>query len=67
MEEGAKGQGGTRAHVVREPGHEWKERRRGRGWGPAVVQCWLVLGLAGSAFGLFLPLTCGGVSGFPSA
>lgn len=32
-EEGAKGQGGPCARVVREPGHEWKERRRGEGGG----------------------------------
>ena len=44
--------------------------RRGRmteGGGLRWPQCWLVLGLAGSAFGLFLPLACGDVSVCPSA
>lgn len=44
--------------------------RRGgvaEGGGPVGAQRWLVLGLAGSAFVVFLPLACGDVSGCPSA
>lgn len=50
MEEGAKGQGGPRARVVREPGHEWKERRRGEGGGLR----WSSAGLSWAWLGLHL-------------